>query len=359
MNKKNYLFNLLTFLFIAAFVMSACGAATSSASCAFVVGNGVYDRDLKQSLLPGQKPTVNLENTVMQYFPCNSRNYLVTNGKRTDVAGDFGDRPWAIEMTTPSGTETLVEASAFWTVNQDPKALDALFTVFEKYGATSDSETQDGKVNASTPGWNKMLSENFGPTMDSITLQAVQNILANPPMNQAGTQTVTINDNIWKTKDTEQFRALEDEMSKLFTKNVSKRLGFSDIDLFCGSGNSKWFDPADPTRTVQPGEGQFYCAPVRIEVNNVIRKTSQGDTGSQGLIEANRAQYDAAYELYHEQTDCWLGIQAAIKACSDAGVPCVVNINSSACMAPDGSQSNPPIVLPNPPTPTPAATTTP
>ena len=253
--KKTNFWRILAFVMIVSLFLSACGPSTSSAKCAFIVGNGTYDRDIKEMLLPGQAPSQTWNDAVTQFYPCNSRNYLVTNGAQSDVAGQLGDRPWPIEMTTPSGTAILVEATAFWTPSQDPETMRALYTVFDKYDATSLTESSEGNVNASTPGWNKMLSENFGPTMDAIALTAARNIRVNPPMSADGTHQIIFDDNSWKIKDTEQWEALANEMSSLFARDVSKRLGFSDLDLFCGSGQSRWMDPEHPERIVAVGEG--------------------------------------------------------------------------------------------------------
>jgi len=352
--KKTNFWNLFAVIMVMVIAIAACGSpSTSSASCAFVVGDGAYDRDLYETLLPGETPvTTDFEYRDFQYYPCNSRNYLVTFEKKTDVAGDLGDRPWPIELKTPSGTGIEVAASAFWTPSQDKKAMKALFTVFEKYGATSDSETQDGKVNASSPGWNKMLSENFGPTMDAIALQAMYNIQHDYDslIGENMVHTVKINEDIWKNKDKRQMDELANEMSRLFSADVSKRLGFK-MDLFCGSGNSLWIDPETKNPTT-PGIGTYYCAPVRIEVNDVRPINDQGDTGSQGLNESNQQRYDAAEKLYGDQTSCWLGILDSIKACGETP-NCNVILESNQCQNPDGSDADGTIILlPNPPTPT-------
>lgn len=286
---------------------------------------------------PGQRvPELSTAGYYRLYIPCNYRNYVISNGKITNPNGTtLGDRTEPILLALPSGKIVETYASAYWTLNQGEAELKQFIKFSKKYNALSNDMSGSGNVYSSTPGWNDMLLENFSPTMDSIARQAMINIVKNPPADSDGNP-VIINDDIWKVKDTRQWEALANEMSRLFADNIASRVG-TELDLFCGSNTSTGWENPDPSLAGKPGN-KFNCSDVIIEVTDVTPAVEQVDTGSQSVIETNQQRYDAAKELYGDQTECWLGIQDAIKACGNTP-NCTVILESNQCQNPDGSDA--------------------
>jgi hypothetical protein len=264
----------------------------------------------------------------------------------------------------------MVGLKALWMLNQNAyKDENGIYTkgplvefykFADKYGALHQTNDKTGNVNSSTPEWNKMLSETFYTTLSHALSQALYNIannydsLTGDPMDFKQ----KIDDKSWKNDDVLQKEALAKEISRLFQSEMAKQTGVQD-KMFCGSGTQSGWKNTDPAQAGQPGN-TFECADVRIQVDVVSYDPDQGNaSGSQSLIDANRAQYQAAWELYHDQTDCWLGIENAINACARTGGTCIINIDAGSCNPnnADGTKSPNQIVLPNVPTPTPAVPT--
>lgn len=104
----------------------------------------------------------------------------------------------------------------------------------------------------------------------------------------------------------------------------------SDFDLFCGSGQSQWSDPN------APGAGEFFCAPIRIVVDSVIRNPDQTNASTEGSIDLSQQRLQVAQELYGtEQAGCWLGLQDVVQACKGSGSTCIFNF-SGACTSNNG-----------------------
>lgn len=360
------LYSLIAFVIVSSLLLTACGAR--DVSTAFCVAEMTYNGEVANGGItwPGQPvPDLSSAGSYRLYIPCGYRNYIISDGKTRgpgENATVLGDRTNPILLSLPSGKVVETYLGVYWTLNQSEAALREFIKFTKKYNALGTDMSGEGNVYSSTPGWNNMLLENFSPTLEAISRQAMQNVIKNPPMSEDGSHPIIINDNMWKTQDTEQWAALANEMSRLFANNIAKRVGSGELDLFCGSNSDTgWENPAKDMAG-KPGN-KFNCAPVIIEVTYVQPANAQVDSGSQSMIEANRAAWNAAYELYHEQTDCWLGIQRTAEILAQSGSPVVIVIDAGRCntLNPDGSQKPTTIVLPNNFTPTPeqSPTTTP
>lgn len=313
-------------------LLIACSTvSTTSASCAFVVGNGREGRDteLHRVLYPGQQVTLSTYETAY-YVPCNSRNYIINDGTVKNANGKpVGDRHTQIEAITETNTAIRISASAFWTLNQSRSAMEKFYTVCHKFTCWENKDIGGG-VNFATEGWNGMLGENFSQTMDGTARIAAK----------------TVKDDIWRSQDQTEYKKPADGMSASFAEVIQARLGFTE-DLFCGSGNSTWRDPK------QPGQGEFTCTPVRIVVDSVQLKPAQSDQSSQSLKIINDLRYSNAQALYGPEAGFWLGLQDSIDRCKGAATPCMFNIGGSGggpALPVPVARSNP---TPVPPTPTP------
>ncbi|MBI2421093.1 MAG: hypothetical protein HYV38_03345 [Candidatus Levybacteria bacterium] len=299
--------------------------ATTTASCAFVTGDGRDGRDAKlhRVLYPGQAVRVANEEKV-SYFPCNSRNYIINDGTVTNANGErVGDRDRLIEATTEKGVPITIAVTAYWTLNQSETSMRQFFNVCFKYLCASPQDLS-GDTNYSTEGWNGMLGENFGPVLDRTAREAAQNA----------------EDSIWQRHDPTQYKILGDTMSDNFAEVIRANLGYPE-DLFCGSGNSIWPDPN------RPGEGKFECYPVRIVVDDVQRVQVQTDDSTDGTLAVNKLRLENAQALYGPNAGYWLGLQDSIEKCSAAGTTCIFNIGAT------GGQAVP--IPANSPVPTPTS----
>jgi len=314
---------------LAVVVVGCNSAATTSASCAYISGTGQNGADAKLHTIvyPGQ--TVNLgQNETATYVPCNSRNYIITNGVTKNANNDVvGDRSTPIVANLTSGVSIQISVTAYWTLNESDKAMRDFYDVCFKYQCAS---TQDvsGDNNFGTKGWNGMLGEDFGFTLDRIGKIAA----------------AKVTDDIWKNHDPAQYKVLGDAMAADFADQVRATLGYPE-DLFCGSGNSDWTDPN------KPGEGSFTCTPVRIVVDNVQLIPQQTDN-SQGAMTLAQQRVALAQALYGANAAYWLGVMDAIAACKSAQVTCVFNIGGTGATVP----ITVPTATPTPsPTPAPSA----
>lgn len=327
----------LAFSVVAIFVIAAASiscvendTATTPASCAFIVGDGEKKRDaqLHDVILPGQQYDRDEGKEDVSYVPCNSRNYIISDGTVRDANGEVvGDRTQPVLATTKGGTPVEVTVTAYWTLNQSRSALNNFYNVCFKYHCASKSDIS-GEVNNSTAGWNDMLGENFGPALERAVRAAA----------------AEAEESIWDSQNPEQIHVLEDRTSELFGDRIRGTLGYSN-DLFCGSGNSGWSDPD------KPGKGTFTCSPVRIAVDQVKLQKTQGDDSSEGALILNQKKFKNAQALYGQYAEYWLGLQDTIEKCQSAGVTCIINLGDA-----------PPVVVPTnnvAPEPVPPPTATP
>lgn len=297
---------MLVIALLSSAMLAACTSAVTSASCAFVVGDGQDGRNanLHTVIWPGQNPDIS-STDVVTYVPCNSRNYIITNGVVQNANKEqIGDRSVPITATTSTGVNILIQARVLWTLNENKQAMDDFFNVCFKYTCASQNDV-GGSVNSATSGWNKMLGENFGLAMDLSARIAAYNS--------------KIDDSIWRTHSPQQYQILSDLMVPQFGILMQKNLGYSE-NLVCGSGNSKWPDPNNP------GKGNFTCLPVRIVVEDVQLSKDQG---IQGQAELSKQRLDNAKALYGSNAGFWLAIMDAIDHCRSAGATCVFNFGGS------------------------------
>jgi len=288
-------------------VLTACSVSPQAATCAYVVGSGTdgYDARVHTIVYPGQSIPDSLQGETVEYVPCNSRNYIINDGTDVNANGEkVGDRGTLTKATTKSGVQVTIASTAFWTLNQSDQALKDFYSVCFKYTCFSTGD-QGGDVNFSTAGWNGMLSENFGPAVDSAARRA----------------TFEVDDSVWQTHDPAQYQALADKMSSYFGDAIRARFGFSE-DLFCGSGNSGWPDPS------KPGVGTYVCSPVRFTVEDVepLKTTTDSGTAAQGGL--NAIALANAKQKYGDSAGYWLGLLDSIAACKDSGSTCIFNIGS-------------------------------
>jgi len=292
-----------------ALLFIGCGATTTTtaASCAYVVGNGINDARVHNILYPNQRNDTSTNEDV-KYVACNSRNYIindgtvfspnVVNGQRERV----GDRFNLAVASTNSSVGITVGLSAFWTLNQSKAAMMNFYEVCHKYNCWT-TKDQTGELNFATRGWNGMLAENFGPSLDAAARRAANQV----------------DDSIWRDHNPAQYKLLADLLSKEFSDEIRSSLGYSQ-DLFCGSGNSDWKDPS------KPGEGEFFCSPVRIRIDAVELLPIQGDQNPKGALVVNAQRLEAAKVLYGTDASHWLAVQDTVKMCT---APCLMNIGSS------------------------------
>jgi hypothetical protein len=273
---RNRVFALL-FLIVAIIGLSACSyTATSSAMCSFVVGNGQNgeDANLHKVVLPGENVSYDSNNEEVSYVPCNGRNYITNDGSVKNANGDaVGDRFEPTVAYTKNGLPIEVWSTAYWTLNQNPDAMAAFYTLCHKYSCAS-TDDQGGSANFSTKGWNGMLAENFGPALDAIIRE----------------ESYKLDDTI-ADHNPELYRLLGETVSNRFAEFIRKTTGFEG-DLFCGSGNSQWDDPT------KPGEGAFTCTNVRItidEVNKGVLASNDNGAGAQAVNEQRLAAASALY----------------------------------------------------------------
>lgn len=301
------------FVLVAILAMGASScdpnAATTSSMCAFVIGDGQdgHNAAIHEIVYPNEQVHVGGDE-VVKYVPCNSRNFII--GKRvTNANGQVvGDRAEPTIAYTKNGTKVNIFTSSYWTLNQDQAALTKFWDVCSKYICYS-NEPKAGGANFSEPGWNGMLGENFGPSVDEAAFN----------------ETAKFDDEIWQKHTPALYKKLGLFMSDAFSEAVRTKTGYNS-DLFCGSGNSVW--------TGDPGDSTFTCRNVRIEVNDVepfdakLGDTTDAGTQAQQDRSVNVKKLQAAKELYGAQAGYWLGLQETIAKCK-AQVTCIVNIGGS------------------------------
>ncbi|MDB5185007.1 MAG: hypothetical protein JWN38_815 [Candidatus Saccharibacteria bacterium] len=300
--------------------LTACNdnAATPSAMCGFVIGDGQngHDTKLHRVVYPDQNPNLKSSEDI-KYVPCNTRNYIINDGTEKNANGDLvGDRHTLTKAYTSTGTPVWVWSSSSWTLNQDPAALSNFYQFCFKYDcATSDSKASG--ANFASKGWNGMLGENFGPATDQVALLSVQ----------------TVDDTVWQKHDATKYAGIATAMSDNFQKVMQNKTGY-DTDLFCGAG-SAWKDPANPGSK----DNTFNCKKVRFEVERV---EAVNDTQANAAVQASIADQQkdtntkraaAAQELYGSETNYWLGVMDAINACKAAGSSCVLSIGGNGAPA--------------------------
>ncbi len=282
-------------------LLAACDKGTTTvANCGYKIGDGSKDAQVHQVVYPGQSIDIGQDQKMM-YVPCNSRNYITNDGTQQNANGEtIGDRKPPTLAFTKSGTPIRVWTTVEWTLNQSDKEMREFYAFCLKYNCASDKD-KGGDANSSTPGWNRMLSENLGPVVDADAMEIAHN---------------QVDDSIWQKPDPAAYKTMGDAMTLKIKALLQQQTGDTD-DLFCGSGSS-WPDPT------KPGSGTFNCTAPRVTVNRVELDTTI-KTGP-GAIAANAERLEAAKALYGDSASFWLGLQDAIKECKDDKVPCMINL---------------------------------
>jgi len=294
---------------LGASMVSGCSTSAKSASCAFVVGNGQNGNDTKfdRVIWPGQSVGSESGKDVT-YVPCNSRNYITNDGSVKDANGNkVGDRSTPTIAYTKTGVQIKVWTTVAFTLNQSEDAMKNFYALCFKY-TCADTKDQGGDANSSTPGWNSMLGENFGPTVDAAAAKAA----------------FSLDDSIWQKHDPALYEELAKQVAGSFDDIMRQKVGYQQ-DLFCGSGNSQWKDPENPG-----GKGNtFTCSQVRVTVDKVERGENNGSDGTAGAQELNKQRLANAQQIYGDSASFWLGLMDAIDHCKAANVTCVLNIGGA------------------------------
>jgi len=296
-------------------VGAACSSSTANTSsmCSFVLGDGSkgHDRKVHDVVYPDDNVDYNSDTEDVRYVPCNARNFIINDGSVTYGADQkVGDRSNPSVGYTSDGTKVNGFTSSYWTLNQDEEALRAFWAVCDKYKCSSD-DAESGDANFSTEGWNGMLAENFGPSVDDAFRIAV----------------AEVDDEVWQHPTPELEQQMSDRMSAAFADAVRAKTGY-ELDIFCGSGNSGW-DDVD-----KPGEGDFLCTSVRIELDGIIaansgtQQSSEEATQAQSELESNAARLAAAEALYGPSAGYWLGLMDVLDKCKGEESHCDVNIGN-------------------------------
>jgi hypothetical protein len=279
-------------------VLSGCSTAQpSAAQCAIVTGHGLgSDQAVKDIAHPGEKVHIG-NGDITWYVPCDARNYV--------TAPSGGDRSNPESVRTGPGSNgqegmpVQVWSAVYWQLNQSNAALKAFLPFCLKYGcAATTDQTDNSNQNQqaySTPGWNGMLRENFGPALDRATLDAI----------------TQFGPTLWQ--DQSQWPAVGRAIAADFNAQVEEATG-SKVPFFCGDAST-----------------ESYCAPVQVVVNNVT-PTDPGVVAqynqqilSQSAEAANAARLRAAQQIYGPYANYFLGIQDTEKACPKG---CVIYIGS-------------------------------
>ncbi len=279
-----------------------CSTTTPEAMCAFVVGDGQAGNDAKlhRVVQPGESIG---ESTgeIVRFVPCNSRNYKINDGTVVNANKEqVGDRFVPTLAYTRDGTPISIWTDSYWTLNQNEAILEKFYELCYKYSCYSESR-EGGAANYSTPGWNGMLGENFGPNIDDIAIEAAS----------------LISDDIWRNQDAGLRDELGDKMSALFAANMREKFGYAE-DFFCGSGNSG-FNP----------DGTYNCTQVRVDVVRVDRyvpTTEEAASNPDAQARLNAERLRVAEALYGPSAGYWLGVQDSINACRNAQTPCQIMI---------------------------------
>jgi hypothetical protein len=291
--------------------LAACTSVTNGeANCAFVVD--IDSGKTERVILPGVSEDYNSSEQSVRYVPCNPRTFIVNDGTVKNRNGEqVGDRFNPSLAYTRTGTPVLVWSSSYWTLNQTPHILKNQFGPLCFKFTCHSTEATGGDANFSTKGWNGMLGEHHGSSVDTVAVEHV----------------ASFDDALWRPGSPDMAKnqkALGDLMSNSFAAAMATTTG-SDTQLFCGSGNSGWKDPG------KPGEGTFTCSNVRIKIDKVV-PVDKKLLDSVTALANNAARLNAAKEVYGDAASFWLGLQDTIEKCAPPKT-CVFNIGGAGVPA--------------------------
>lgn len=271
-----------------AVALTACSQAQPAISqCAIVTNNGfgASSQDITALVRPGGKVDIG-NNQIAWYYPCDARNYV------TMPVG--GDRQSPMSVRTGPGKNqpgmpVQVWTAVYWTPNESDAAMKAFLPFCLKYGCASQDYQTDQSVadsaHFSTPGWNGMLAENFGPAID----RATQDVIG-----QFGPD-------LWV--DHSQWSKLGTLIAQNLDAELAKETG-SSIPFFCG-------DSSTPTT----------CTSMQVVVNNVtptdpqVQQLYDQQIAAENSIAVNTARLNAAKELYGPYAQYFLGLEDLANQC--------------------------------------------
>lgn len=300
MKKKRSIAALIGGMILSLMVLTGCTAANPpSAFCGWIQGDGSQDSRVHKILLPNDTANAGTSETV-KYVPCNSRNYIVTDGSQKGVNGKVtGDSTTPVTAYTKDKTQVDVALTAYWTLNEGKDAFTDFIALCQKYNCATDASNSDAgaESNFSTPGWNGMLAENFYPSIRA----AVQNV------------TPQFDNKMWQNGGSaDERKSYADAVSADFMKQIQLTTGY-DADLFCGSGSKFTTDQ----------QTDFICNAVRFRIDQVsakdasVQRNLNVESQSQQIIDANKARLEQAKALYGDQAPYWLGLHDAAAGCAN------------------------------------------
>lgn len=335
---------LLSFLVV--LLLAGCStASTYVAQCGVITGDGSNGHDLNvhKFIFPGQKVDYDSSTEKVSFFPCGDRNYIINDGTVKNANGQqVGDRFTPVTVWTKDTYNSQTKQGhppirlnvwlrADWTPNENPDAMTAFYLLCLKYKdcLTTDAN-KAGDVNSSTTGWNSMLGENFGPTIDTSSRLA----FSGTTITENGKQIQLAGFDESVVRDPSQWIRLGNQISQIFMDNV-RRVHGSSLDLFCGSGNSSWPNPQNP------GKGTYTCTDVRFTINFVekadpeARKVDDAAARVEAQMQLNLKQVATAQQKYGDQWAYWLGVQDTIAACNAAQrTTCVIDFGGNKVTVP-------------------------
>ena len=274
---------------IAATSLAGCSQATPALSQCAIVTNGGFgsgNQDISQLARPGDRISIGNSDTAW-YYPCDARNYV--------TAAVNGDRSIPTAVRTGPGTggtpgmPVYVWTAVYWTPNQSTSAMKAFLPFCLKYGCASTSPQTDNSVDSlthsSTPGWNSMLAENFGPALD----RATQDVIGQFPAT------------LWQ--DHSQWASLGNQIAANLDTELQKATG-SAIPFFCGDAST-----------------ETSCDQMQVVVNNVtpvdpaVLTEYNQQISAENALAANAARLKAAQVLYGADASYFLGLQDTVQSC--------------------------------------------
>ncbi|OGD83986.1 hypothetical protein A2572_00445 [Candidatus Collierbacteria bacterium RIFOXYD1_FULL_40_9] len=323
--KKNNFWKVFIAFVVLTAVIGGCApsATTTTAFCGYLVGDGTYSSEIKEDngiVYPGEEVYDDTSFYDFRTVPCNSRNYVINDGTKYRGEGEnkeqIGDFHSPISASTSTRTPVLVTGEANWTLNQGYEPMVVFWEICQKYKCWNENENVSDDANFSSVGWNGMLSEKFLPAFSFAIKMAVAQL---------------DDDIIDNTKRNEEIEKL---MPQYFKEFIRRTHGHSDIDIFCGSGDSFWLDENN-----RGENGTFHCADVRFSIESVELDTEKLKTINSSYLDEQRLK-QAEYLYGVEAAQCVLAIQDTVAICQEAGGTCVNNIDYSVCYETNGEAND-------------------
>lgn len=271
----------------AAGVASCSHAQPAISQCAITTGHGYASgtQNVVAIAHPGQYVNVGNDNTTW-YYPCNARNYV------TAPKGGDRNNPMSVRTGTADGVPGMpvqVWTRVYWTPTQVDKDMPGFLAFCLKYGCAESSDQTDASValnpHSSTPGWNDMLNENFGPAIDNATNDVIGQFKPT----------------LWT--DHAAWADLGTRIAQNLNAEFAKETG-SSVPFFCG----------DSSTTKD-------CTQMVVEVSDVtptdpaVRVLYNQQIAAEQALGVNAARLAAAQKLYGPYAQYFLGLQDLADQC--------------------------------------------